>query len=57
MDARSIMDAELREHQHAITNDFLQEKLADLREKVQEQQYELGKLREYLTEQQHSLEQ
>ena len=57
MDARSIVDAELREHRHAITNAFLQDKLADLRKKVQEQQYKLGKLREHLTEQQHSWEQ
>ena len=57
MDARSIVDAELSEHRHAITNAFLQDKLADLRKKVQEQQYELGKLREHLTEQQHSWEQ
>ena len=48
MDARSRVDPELREHRHAITNAFLQDKLADLRKKVQEQQYELGKLREHL---------
>ena len=57
MDARSRVDTELREHRHTITNAFLQDKLADLRKKVQEQQYELGKLREHLTEQQHSWEQ
>ena len=59
MDAHSRVDAELREHRHAITNAFTQDKLADLREKVQGQQYayELGKLREHLTEQQHSWKQ
>ena len=44
MDARSRVDAELREHRHAITNAFTQEELAGLRKKVQEQQHELGKL-------------
>ena len=57
MDARSRVDAELREHRHAITNAFTQEELAGLRKKVQEQQHELGKLREQLKEQQHSWEQ
>ena len=41
MDVRSRVDAELRENQHAITNAFTQEELADLRKKVQEQQREL----------------
>ena len=57
MDACSRVDAELREHQHAITNAFTQEELAGLRKKVQEQQHELGKLRDQLKEQQHSWEQ
>ena len=56
MDARSRVDAELREHRHAITNAFTQEELAGLRKKVQEQQHELGKLREQLKEQQHGWE-
>ena len=30
MDARSRVDAELREHRHAITNAFTQEELAGL---------------------------
>ena len=40
MDACSRVDAELREHRHAITNAFTQEELAGLRKKVQEQQHE-----------------
>ena len=56
MDARSRVDAELREHRHAITNAFTQEELASLRKKVQEHQHELGKLREQLKEQQHGWE-
>ena len=57
MEARSRVDAELREHRHAITNAFTQEELAGLRKKVQEQQHELGKLREQLKEQQQNWEQ
>ena len=53
MDAGCRVDAELREHQHVITNAFTQEELAGLRKKMQEQQHELGKLREQLKEQQH----
>ena len=36
MDACSRVDAELREHRHAITNAFTQEELAGRRKKVQE---------------------
>ena len=57
MDAGCRVNAELREHQHVITNAFTQEELAGLRKKMQEQQHELGKLREQLKEQQHSWEQ
>ena len=57
MDAHSRVDAELREHRHAITNAFTQEELVGLKKKVPEQQHELGKLREQLKEHQHNWEQ
>ena len=57
MEAQSRVDAELREHRHAITNAFTQEELANLRKKVQEQDHELTKLREQLKGQQQSWEQ
>jgi len=56
VEARSRVDAELREHRHAITNAFTQEELAGLRKKVQEQHHEIEKLREQLKEQQRSWE-
>ena len=56
VEARNRVDAELREHRHAITNAFTQEELAGLRKKVQDQQHELTKLREHLKEQQQSWE-
>ena len=56
VEARSRVDAELREHRHAITNAFTQEELAGLRKKVQEQHHEMEKMREQLKEQQRSWE-
>jgi len=56
VDARSRVDAELREHRHAITNAFTQEELAGLRKKVQEQHHEMEKMREQLKEQKQTWE-
>jgi len=56
VEARNRVDAELREHRHAITNAFTQEELAGLRKKVQEQHHEIEKMREQLKEQQRSWE-